>query len=106
MFFRASARAGFRSRLLSGASASHGRDSRRAVHIAGRYGYSIFDSLTIAAALHIGAGTLYSEDMRDGQAIDGLTIRNPFARQVNGSSTPVRETLRLPAVLALAWARH
>jgi predicted nucleic acid-binding protein len=78
----------------------------RAVHIAGRYGYSIFDSLTIAAALHIGAGTLYSEDMRDGQAIDGLTIRNPFARQVNGSSTPVRETLRLPAVRALAWARH
>ena len=52
----------------------------RAVHIAERYGYSIFDSLIIAAALHIGASTLYSEDMRDGRAIDGLTIRNPFAR--------------------------
>ena len=52
----------------------------RAVQIAERYGYSIFDSLIIAAALHVGAGTLYSEDMRDGQAIDGLTIRNPFSR--------------------------
>jgi predicted nucleic acid-binding protein len=52
----------------------------RAVHIAERYGYSIFDSLIIAAALHAGAGTLYSEDMRDGQTIDGLTIRNPFSR--------------------------
>jgi len=52
----------------------------RAVHIAERYGYSIFDSLIIAAALQVGASTLYSEDMRDGQAIDGLTIHNPFAR--------------------------
>ena len=53
----------------------------RAVQIAKRYGYSIFDSLIVAAALHVGATTLYSEDMRDGQAIDGLTIRNPFSRQ-------------------------
>jgi len=51
----------------------------RAVQIAERYGYSIFDSLIIAAALDSGATTLYSEDMRDGQKIDGLTIRNPFA---------------------------
>ena len=50
------------------------------MHIAERYGYSIFDSLIIAAALDAGARTLYSEDMRDGQAIDGLTIRNPFSR--------------------------
>ena len=51
----------------------------RAVHIAERYGYSIFDSLIIAAALHSGASTLYTEDMRDGHAIEGLTIRNPFS---------------------------
>jgi predicted nucleic acid-binding protein len=51
----------------------------RALHVAERYGYSIFDSLIIASALHAGASTLYSEDMQDGQAIDGLTIRNPFA---------------------------
>jgi predicted nucleic acid-binding protein len=51
-----------------------------AVRIAERYGYSIFDSLIIAAALHAGASTLYTEDMRNGQAIDGLTIRNPFSR--------------------------
>src|ERR1700690_674589 len=50
------------------------------VHIAEGFGYSIFDSLIIAAALHAGAGILYTEDMRDGQAIDGLSIRNPFSR--------------------------
>jgi len=52
----------------------------RAVHIAERYGYSIFDALIIATALYAGASTLYTEDMREGQAIDGLTIRNPFSR--------------------------
>jgi predicted nucleic acid-binding protein len=52
----------------------------RALDIAERYGYSIFDSLIIAAALRAGARTLYSEVMRDGQAIEGLTIRNPFSR--------------------------
>jgi predicted nucleic acid-binding protein len=52
----------------------------RALKFAERYGYSIFDSLIIAAAVHSGAGTLYSEDMRDGQTIEGITIRNPFSR--------------------------
>jgi len=52
----------------------------RAVQIAERYGYSILDSLIIAAALQAGARTLYTEDMREGQAIDGVTIRNPFSR--------------------------
>jgi predicted nucleic acid-binding protein len=52
----------------------------RALQFAERYGYSIFDSLIIAAAVHSGAGTLYSEDMRDGQTIEGITIRNPFPR--------------------------
>jgi predicted nucleic acid-binding protein len=51
----------------------------RALHISERYGYLIFDSLIIAAALDCRAITLYSEDMHDGQTIDGLTIRNPFA---------------------------
>jgi predicted nucleic acid-binding protein len=52
----------------------------RALQLAERYGYSIFDSSIVAAALHCGASTLYSEDMRDGQTIDDLTIRNPFSR--------------------------
>lgn len=55
----------------------------RAVSIAERYGYSIFDSLIIAAALHVGAKTLYSEDLQDGQAIEGLTIRNPFLTRLS-----------------------
>jgi|SRR6516225_5131283 predicted nucleic acid-binding protein len=52
----------------------------RALDISERYGYSVFDSLIIAAALDCGAITLYSEDIHDGQTIDGLTIQNPFAQ--------------------------
>ncbi len=50
----------------------------RALRIAQRYGYHIFDGLVIAAALEAGSGTLYTEDMQDGQRIETLTIRNPF----------------------------
>jgi predicted nucleic acid-binding protein len=49
-----------------------------AVGIAERYGYGIYDSLAIAAALEAHADNLYSEDMRAGQKIQRLTIRNPF----------------------------
>lgn len=51
----------------------------KALRIVERYGYSIYDALVIAAALEASCHTLYSEDMRDGQVIEGLTIRNPFA---------------------------
>jgi predicted nucleic acid-binding protein len=42
-------------------------------------GYNIYDALVVTAALEAGCATLYSEDLHDGQTIDGqLTIRNPF----------------------------
>lgn len=47
--------------------------------IAARYGYSMLDSLVAASALEAACDTLYSEDLQDGQAIDGrVTVRNPF----------------------------
>jgi predicted nucleic acid-binding protein len=51
----------------------------QALQIAQRYGYRVFDALVIAAALEAGSSTLYTEDMQDGQAIEALTIRNPFS---------------------------
>jgi predicted nucleic acid-binding protein len=48
--------------------------------IAARYGYSVFDGLIAASALEAECDTLYSEDLQDGQAIEGrVTVRNPFA---------------------------
>lgn len=44
-----------------------------------RYGYSIHDSMILAAATLAGCRTLMSEDMQSNQTImGGLVIRNPF----------------------------
>jgi predicted nucleic acid-binding protein len=49
-----------------------------AVVIAERYGFSIYDSLILAASVIAGCSTVYSEDMQDGQVVQTVTIRNPF----------------------------
>lgn len=50
-----------------------------AVRISEQYGYKIYDSLIVAAALEAGCSTLYSEDLQHAQVIKGkLSIRNPF----------------------------
>lgn len=51
----------------------------RALAIVARYGFSLYDSLLIAAALIAGSKRLYSEDLQHGQLIDRqLRIVNPF----------------------------
>ena len=50
------------------------------VAISERYGFSMYDSLIVCAALLSGCTALYPEDMQDGQFVEGqLTIRTPFA---------------------------
>ena len=47
--------------------------------IAERFGFSLYDSMIVSAALLSGCTILYSEDMQNGQIIEGqLTITNPF----------------------------
>jgi predicted nucleic acid-binding protein len=44
-----------------------------------RYGFSLYDSVLVAAALMAGCSVLYSEDLQHGQVINGqLRIVNPF----------------------------
>lgn len=47
--------------------------------LAERYRLPVYDGMIVAAALRAGCRTLYTEDFADGQVMDGLTIRNPFA---------------------------
>jgi len=50
-----------------------------ALEVAQKYGLGIYDSLIVAAAIEAHCSALYSEDLQDGQIINGkLTIRNPF----------------------------
>ena len=53
---------------------------REGLRIARITGYHIYDSMMLAAALEAECTVFYSEDMHDGQVIDGLTIRNPFRK--------------------------
>ncbi len=47
--------------------------------LAERYGFSIYDGMIAASALHAGCDTLWSQDMQHGMALDeGLHIVNPF----------------------------
>ena len=51
----------------------------RGLNIAQKHGYNIYDALVVSAALEAGCAILYSEDLQDGQTIEGrLSIRNPF----------------------------
>lgn len=51
-----------------------------ALRIAKAHGHHIYDALVISAALEAGCTILYSEDLHDGQTMDGrLKIRNPFS---------------------------
>jgi predicted nucleic acid-binding protein len=50
-----------------------------ALDLVERFHVSFYDALTVAAARLAKCGVLYSEDMQDGQTVEGVTIQNPFA---------------------------
>jgi predicted nucleic acid-binding protein len=43
-----------------------------------RYQVSYWDAAIIAAALDLGCGSIYTEDLSDGQAYGGVKVVNPF----------------------------
>jgi predicted nucleic acid-binding protein len=50
----------------------------KALNLKERYQFSFYDSLIVAAAVLLGCDTLYTEDLQDGQVIEGVRIVNPF----------------------------
>ncbi len=48
-----------------------------------RYGFSWFDSLLLAAAIHAGCIAYISEDLQDGQLVEGMVVINPFANDAH-----------------------
>jgi predicted nucleic acid-binding protein len=54
----------------------------RGMLVAERYQLSVYDAMIVAAELHAGCETLYTEDMQHGLLIDSqLRITNPFHKQ-------------------------
>jgi predicted nucleic acid-binding protein len=67
--------------VLCGRAASITVDTHMiAVKLSARYSFRVYDSLVVASAIEAGCTTLYTEDLPDGQQIDGLSIANPFLR--------------------------
>jgi predicted nucleic acid-binding protein len=53
---------------------------RSGLRLAERYGFSVYDSFIVAAALAADCDTLWSEDMQHGMLVEQrLRIANPFA---------------------------
>lgn len=50
----------------------------RSLEIRMRYGYSLYDSLIVAAALEAGCDRILSEDLQHGQRIEALVVEDPF----------------------------
>jgi predicted nucleic acid-binding protein len=49
------------------------------LRLAERYGFSIYDAMIVASALHAGCDRLWTEDMQQGMTLnEGLHIENPF----------------------------
>ena len=46
--------------------------------VAEQYGFSLYDSMIVSAALVADCSVLYSEDMQHGQTVGSLVITNPF----------------------------
>jgi predicted nucleic acid-binding protein len=40
---------------------------------------SFWDAMIVVSAKRLNCGVLWSEDLNDGQVIEGVTVRNPFA---------------------------
>ncbi len=51
-------------------------DRARAIQV--RYAFSWWDALVVSAAAHAECSVLLTEDLQDGQSVDGLTVVNPF----------------------------
>lgn len=54
----------------------------RAADVSMRWKVSFWDALILAAAERAGCGTVYSEDLADGQAYGSVTVRNPFGPRI------------------------
>jgi predicted nucleic acid-binding protein len=49
-----------------------------AIEVSERYQVSFWDGAILAAAQSMGAATLYTEDLNDGQRYGSVQVRNPF----------------------------
>jgi predicted nucleic acid-binding protein len=55
-------------------------DAVAAAEISTRHQLSFWDAMIVRSAAEVGCHTLWTEDLNDGQQIEGVRIQNPFLR--------------------------
>lgn len=50
----------------------------RGLHLAERFGLSIYDAMIVAAAAIAGCNVLWTEDLQHGAILEGIRVSNPF----------------------------
>lgn len=51
---------------------------KNALYVSERHQFSFWDSLILASAIEAGCDILYTEDLNNGQVVEGVRIVNPF----------------------------
>jgi predicted nucleic acid-binding protein len=72
------AEAAIRQFLLRPVVDTHSALLLNALRLKARHQLSYWDAAIVAAAMQLGATTLYSEDLQDGQVFEGVRVANPF----------------------------
>jgi len=57
-------------------------DLLSAIEIQKRYRISFWDAMVVYSAKRLGCGTIWTEDLGDGQIYTGVSVRNPFVKTV------------------------
>ena len=60
-------------------------DVMAAVRLAGQHQLSFWDAMIVLGAVRLKCAVLWTEELNDGQKIEGVEIRNPFAKPVDMS---------------------
>jgi len=63
--------------------------TERALEVRERWKFGWWDCLIVASALRAGCQALLTEDLQDGQQLDGLTVVNPFLHEPSSILTAI-----------------
>jgi predicted nucleic acid-binding protein len=53
----------------------------RGLHVAQRFGLTVYDAMIVAAAAIAGSDVLWTEDLQHGAVLEGVRVSNPFFRR-------------------------
>jgi predicted nucleic acid-binding protein len=66
----------------------------RGLHVAERFGLSVYDAMIVASAAVAGSDVLWTEDLQHGAVLEGVLVSNPFLPPQPSARLDCRERAR------------